>query len=375
MSRRTSLHRPVFVSVALGCIAVAWWGCSAAPETTQTTTGDTTSSGSGGTAGSGGSGGSQNTGGIQVDPDGGPVDDSGACTSTSAAAERVPVDMIFLVDRSLSMSGPKWIGTKNALTTFFNDPASAKIGAGMSFFPNYNASPCVPEDYMILDVPIGTLPDHAFTLTNAMPADANGGSTPIWGALKGTLTAATAYQDAHPTHKVVVVLATDGGPNACGTTTIDDIAGLAKSARNYNGVVTYVIGVEGSDISALNKIADGGGTTAAYDITNDINQFSAKIAEIRSKSLGCEFEIPPPPDGEVLDPDKVNFTYTPAGMGMPKLLLRAHDLIDCVGDPGWYYDSNVSPTKIILCPASCATVQVDSKAKVDVLFGCQSQLN
>src|SRR5207302_1919983 len=111
---------------------------------------------------------------------------------------------------------------------------------------------------------------------------------------------ATAQQDAYPKRRVIVVIATDGGPNACGTTTIDDIADLAKSARNYNGVLTYVIGVQGADIPSINKIAEAGGTTATYDITNDINQFSAKMAEIRSKALGCDFDIPPPPDGKDL---------------------------------------------------------------------------
>jgi uncharacterized protein YegL len=373
MSRRLSIHRSVFVSLTLVCIAGAWWGCSAAPADTTTEGGNpgSTSSGSGGTAGAGGT---QGTGGIDVDPDAGPIDDGGACVSTSAEATRVPLDIVFLVDRSLSMSGAKWAGTKAALNTFCNDPASAKIGAGMSFFPNYNASPCIPEDYQVLDVPIAALPGNAFALTNSMPADAVGGSTPTWGALKGTLMVATAYQDAHSTHKVIVVVATDGGPNSCGLTTIEDIAELAKSARSYNGVLTYVIGVEGSDISLLNKIAVAGGTTAAYDITNDINLFSKKMEEIRGSALGCEFEIPPPPDGQDLDPDKVNFSYTPQGLGLPKVLLRALDLVDCTGDPGWYYDSNTSPTKIILCPASCATVQADTKAKVDVLFGCKSQL-
>jgi hypothetical protein len=273
------------------------------------------------------------------------------------------------------MAGPKWTGTTSGLTTFFNDPESANIGAGLVYFPNYKASTCVPEDYKTLDVPINVLPINAFPLTNSMPANAIGSTTPTYGALKGALMAATAYQDAHPTHKVALVLATDGEPNACGTTTIDNIAALAKSARNYNGVLTYVIGVAGSVIGNLDKIAAAGGTKAAYDITNDISQFSMKMEEIRSAALACEFGIPPPPNGEVLDPDKVNFSYTPKGVGMSKVLLRANDLADCNSQPGWYYDSNAAPTKILLCPASCTTVQADSNAKISVLFGCKSQIN
>jgi hypothetical protein len=375
MSRATSMHRSVFASLALVTLSAAWWGCSPTPGTGTgtTTTSASSSSGAGGSSTS--SGGTGGTGGIDVMTVGSGGDDSGACSTTSATAHPVQLDMIFLIDRSGSLSGPKWVGTSVALSTFFNDPASANIGVGILYFPNEKPFSCILEDYKTLSVPINTLPANAFPLTNSLPADANGAGTPIYGVLKGSLMIATAYQDAHPKHKVVVVLATDGEPNSCGMTTVDNIASLAKSALNYNGVRTFVIGAEGSVITNLNKIAAGGGTTAAYDITNDINDFSAKIKEIRSQALACEFDIPPPPDGKDLEPGKVNFTYTPKGIGMPKTLLRAEDLADCGGKPGWYYDSNLKPTKVILCPASCSTVEADLNAKVEVLFGCTSQVN
>jgi hypothetical protein len=263
----------------------------------------------------------------------------------------------------------------SALTTFFNDPASIGIGAGMVYFPTQEPYDCDPTHYSALDVPINVLPTNAFALINSMPFDATGIGTPTWGALKGALMAATAYQDAHPTHKVILVLATDGQPVGCAITAIELIAGLAESARNYNGVRTYVIGVAGSIVLNLHKIAVAGGTTAAYDVTQDISEFFATIADIRTEALGCDFEIPPAPNGMEIEPDEVNFTYTPQGMGMPKLLPRADDLADCTDQPGWYYDSNAGPTKILLCPGSCATVQADSNAKISGLFGCKSQIN
>jgi len=50
-------------------------------------------------------------------------------------------------------------------------------------------------------------------------------------------------------------IATDGDPTACAITDTPTIANLAKSARNYNGVFTYVIAVSGSIIANVNKIA------------------------------------------------------------------------------------------------------------------------
>jgi hypothetical protein len=366
---RLGIHHPVFVSLTLACVAAVWWGCSPSADHQTTTT-----LGTGG-VGAGGAGGAGGTGGTVVTFDGGPDSskDSGACVATSAAAEPITVDIVFLIDQSGSMSGVKWMGTTSALTTFFNDPASAGIGAGISFFPDNLANTCVVMNYESLVVPIDVLPNNAFALTNALPADAKGSGTPMYVAVEGALMAATAYQDAHPQHKVILVLATDGDPNGCGTATVADIADLAQGALSYDGVRTYVIGVQGSTIANLDMIAAAGGTTAAYDITSDITQFSTKMAEIRSAVLACEFQLPAPPPGETLDTNKVNFSYTPKGMGMPTTLLRSTDLADCDSGPGWYYDSDADPTKIILCPASCSTVQADAKAKVSVLFGCESE--
>ncbi len=369
MSRpNTIFHKPIFLSLALASLAAAWGGC--ATGGTGTSSSSSSSSGSGGgTSSSGG------TGGFNVDGGGGGSDDGGLCTSKTKEAHRVPLDIIFLLDRSGSMTGARWAGVTSGLGAFFSDPVSSGIGAGLVFFPTQEPYDCDPTHYAALSVPIAPLPGNAFALMNSIPANPTGVGTPTYGALKGALMAATAYQDAHPTHKVIVVTITDGEPIGCEPKTIIDIANLAESARNYNGVLTFVIGVEGSIISNLNKIASAGGTGSAYDITQDIGLFSQKTVEIRQAALGCDFELPEPPPGEVLDPEKVNFTYTPMGSGNPKVIPRADDLADCGDQPGWYFDSNTSPTRIILCPASCSTVQADANAKVEVAFGCKSIIN
>jgi uncharacterized protein YegL len=374
MSRPATMHKYTFLSLGLVWIAAAWWGCAEPIDNTLTTSSSGSSSSSSGTAGSGGEGGGL----IIPDGGGGGGGEGGACVFTTHAcvfttheARRVPLDMIVLLDRSGSMAGPKWEGTKMALTSFFNDMASAGISAGMVYFPPHTSDLCNPQSYSVLDVPIGVLPANAFALTNSIPFSPLGTSTPTFPALVGALKAATAYQDTHETHKVIVVLATDGDPTSCPPVTIPEIADVAQAARSYNGVRTFVIGVAGSTIANLDKIAAAGGTTKAYDVTQDISAFAAKMAEIRAEALACDFEIPESP-GMQIDFDFVNFTYTPKGVGDPKILPRADDLAACEGQAGWYYDSNISPTKIILGPASCKTVEADSAAKVNVLFGCKT---
>jgi Mg-chelatase subunit ChlD len=376
-------RRPAVISLALACSAATWWGCTAS----NGNNGFTTATGAGGSAsaasGSGGSGHADATtgaGGDEISIDAGadadqPLDDAGVCAATSAQASLIPLDMVILVDESGSMAGTKWTGITASLKTFINDPASAGIGVGAVYFPVDVSEDCNFPDYANLNVPIGTLPMNAPALIASIDSEEPQGVTPTFGALKGALFAATTHQDANPTHKVIVVIATDGDPTSCSETGSAPIAALAQSAFNYNGVQTYAIAVAGSTIANLDAIALAGGTKKAFDVTQNIDAFSQKMAEIRASALACDFVIPPPPDAEQLDPQKVNLSYTPGGQGTAKSLPRADDLADCGGKAGWYYDNNVAPTKILLCPASCQVVQEDSKAAISVLFGCTTVAN
>ena len=361
-----TIRRCVFGALALSCVAAAWSGCAeeAGPDGGA---GGTFPVGAGGTNGLGGSGGGF------ASANGG-AGGGGVCVSTSEKAEPTPLDIVLLLDRSSGYAGEPWTVITSALGTFFEDPVSDGISVGMVYLSTVKpfADACDADNYKVLDVPIAPLPGNTFALTNSMPADAAGG-TPLHPGLQGALMAATAYQDAHPTHKVILVMTGDGDFNQC-TDDINPIAAMAKSAFDYNGVRTYVIAVQSpfQVLPNLDKIAEAGGTTV-YDAL-DISDFSEKMTEIRAAALGCDFEIPPPPGGQALIPDEVNFTYTPGGTDTPITLPRADDLADCGDKPGWYYDNNVAPTKIIVCPASCATIQNDSLAEVAAAFGCASQV-
>jgi len=259
-----------------------------------------------------------------------------------------------------------------ALKSFFQDAANTGIGAGIVYFPNFNADDCNPLDYENLDVAIGDLPANAPSLVASINANMPHGGTPTWGAPKRALQKATAYQDLNPNDKVIVVFASDGDPTSCSITDIPSIAAIASGARNYNGVQTYVIAMAGATLANLDQIAVAGGTMQAYDVTGSVQQFSQKMQDIRKAALTCEFIIPPPPPGQTLDPTLVNVEYTPMGSGSPQSLPEADNAADCNGQPGWYYDDPAMPTKILLCPSSCNTVQADLNAKVNVAFGCKS---
>ena len=82
---------------------------------------------SGGNAGSGGNSGSGGSGGD-------------SCAGDVSKAERIPLDMIVMLDRSLSMNElagaqTKWAAVTSALDSFFGDTESAGIGVGLQYFP------------------------------------------------------------------------------------------------------------------------------------------------------------------------------------------------------------------------------------------------
>ena len=65
-----------------------------------------------------------------------------ACAEETLKAERVPVDLLLLVDASSSMSTPgagttasKYSLVRQALLAFSRDPGSAGLGLGLNFFP------------------------------------------------------------------------------------------------------------------------------------------------------------------------------------------------------------------------------------------------
>lgn len=93
-----------------------------------------------------------------------------------------------------------------------------------------------------------------------------------------------------------------------------------------------------------------------------------KIAEgvVAGAQVNCEFAIPPPPSGQTIDLNTVVVRYTPGGVGAPIDFTQVKTAADCV--PNAFYIENGATIK--LCADSCAVVQADDKAKVDVLFTC-----
>ena len=80
----------------------------------------------------------------------------------------------------------------------------------------------------------------------------------------------------------------------------------------------------------------------------------------------CSYVIPAPPQGESIDPGRVNVIYTP-GDGDP-LLILPNGAEDC--QVGWQYAEADSGPQLVLCEQTCDEVQSDPQAELELMFGC-----
>jgi hypothetical protein len=248
---------------------------------------------------------------------------------------------------------------------------------------------CDVAAYSNAEVPIAALPGAAADVIDSMQNHRPEGGTPTVPALQGAIAYASQWATNTTTRKTVVVFATDGLPTLCPfgneVGAIEQAKAAAENALAADpSIKTFVIGIMTSDTDAggngkqnLDAIAIAGGRPeGAFMVEPNADvgtQFAKALENIRG-SISCEIKVPPAPDGgPALDYAKVNVIYVP-GTGDPVTFGYADDESKCDPDQGgWYYDvnpANDTPTRILLCPASCSQVQNDSAGRVDIQIGC-----
>ena len=308
-----------------------------------------------------------------------------ACNGVSVEAEAVPVDVFVIMDRSQSMSvavkgsnGTRWDALHAAVQSFTQNPDAAGIRAGIGFFSLSGAADdgqdCNPNAYAEPSVPIGLVSDVGPDLVAAMDRVAPGGLTPTVPALQGAISYARDWAQANPGRATTVVLVTDGFPTQCDNAP-EQISQAARTGYvSPEHIRTFVIGVGDVAKFNLDNYARAGGTKSAYltDAGDVTRTFVDALNNITNRALACEYQLPAPPDGMKLDTTKVQVLYSPAS-GVPEEVPSISSLAACAKNPngGWYYDNADSPSKITVCPCTCARLQA---GRVDVRLGCKPRL-
>jgi len=342
----------------------------------------TQSTSSNGQGGAGASSGSDGVGGLFNPGVGGGNGTGGsqACSATSAEAKLKPVNMFIAIDKSGSMSGSKWNAVESAFPQFFSNPAASNLNVALRFWPTSDCDDptCNATACAVPKVPLGPLsdPNHVQALNNAIvAANPDGSDTPTSAALDGATKWAANYMVQNPGEKAVVLLVTDGDPNGCSSSS-SAIFNIAQNAYQGAGVLTFAIGMQGATQSFMQGLAQAGGTTSPYiiDTGTAVQQLLDAMKQIQGSAVSCDIAMPDPPPGKKLDPSQVEVTFTPQG-GMPTKITKVADVTQCTAAGGFYYDNPAQPTKIILCPETCKTLQAIPDGKLELNLGCLTDIN
>jgi hypothetical protein len=101
----------------------------------------------------------------------------------------------------------------------------------------------------------------------------------------------------------------------------------------------------------------------AYDVVFR----SIAAAVVSTTRIACGFAVPSPGAGTSVDLDKVAVSYAPGGGGPVQVFGQVTDAAACQADRFL-----AEPSGITLCPAACDAIRADPGAAVDVLFTCES---
>jgi hypothetical protein len=338
-----------------------------------------------------------------------------ACDGWSSEPESLPSLLQFVVDTSGSMGDmtrstmgqTKWQRTRTALLSSL-DKLPASVGLGMLFYPNRDTvrsqrpqavTQCVRTDAII---PIALLGAAGSAQRNRLATGINGimprSYTPTYDAYTSGVT--LGLLPSMLPGKRFMVLITDGAPTlAAGcvmpaggggqtATPVDPVPIVqAIQTAHDQGIQTFVIGSPGSEesiggtdarVAWLSKAARAGGTDTPgcsdsgpnfchIDLTQSSDFAAAleqSLASIAGAVVQCSYELPTPSNGQTLDLNAINVVYT-AGDGTQTLIGRSSDP-SCT--EGW----KLNGKQVELCGDTCNRVKADSKAGLELLFGCTS---
>jgi hypothetical protein len=337
---------------------------------------------SGGSHAASGAGGSSASGASTGSPNPTPSDcqappDPSGCIGELYMGETIPLDIYVMFDQSGSMLNLEQGGVtridavRSAVGQFLKDPATAGMGVGIGYFgyQEIGHTSCDPADYDNADVGVAELPGNAQPIIDSLAGRMPTGETPSGAAIRGACTYAKQWKTDHPGREVVILLVTDGLPEApvtcgdkragpCCPTLPDAVTATTDCLTGSPSLKTYVLGV-GPYLDNLAQIATGGSKMAYLVSGGDVSkQVFDALNRIRAAAqIPCDLTIPAPPGGHTIDLTRVNVIRTSASCETTTIGYR-ESASSCDDMGGWYFDDPSAPQKVVLCKKTCDDVSV-----------------
>lgn len=317
-----------------------------------------------------------------------PPGDAG-CVGQAYQGEALPLDIYVMFDQSGSMSNielggiTRMTAVRDALESFLGDRASEGLSVGIGYFGQQpiGKAVCDPAVYSQADVPIAALPGNAGAIADSLARREPTGETPTGSAIRGACSVVRDYKTAHPDRKVVLLVVTDGYPEApvtcsdgattCCPTLPDAVAATKDCNSGASPIQTFVLGV-GPYLDNLTQIAVAGGTKTAYfasgpmvskEVLDALNQIRA------AAQIPCTLALPTPPDGQKLELDRVNLVKTTIRCESKTLVYQQSAATCDSVSGGWYFDNEATPTAIKLCKKTCDDL-TQPGARLQYSIGC-----
>ena len=393
---------PLFVGSACGDAAEDCTSIACAEQASQAANGV-------GGNGAGGSGsGSVSEGDLFSDDaagSAGTLQDEDVCQGVSLTAAASPVNVLILLDRSVSMLDPvdpsvpgspsRWDAVTSALRSFVNSAQATDARVGLQFFGLINGNDdCSVDKYSVPAVPVAPLVGNRTALLAAIDGTLPGSFTPTAPAVAGALEYAlqVAQRPENADIPNVVILASDGIPSECGPTGSDGVmivsfGEIIDTLRKYSQppvdgmgnptqppIRTYLVGTQelSSNANSLARAGNGqaflvgGAAGAGVDLEA---KFLDALLRIVVKPLSCEVELPQmaPGTNEAIDFEQVRVRFTGANSGAVTEFPRSEGPATCGANSAWYYDDQLEPTKIVFCKTACENL---GAGDLKVELGC-----
>jgi von Willebrand factor type A domain len=328
----------------------------------------------------------------------GPLQDDQVCASVGATAPTRPINVVILLDRSISMlasvdasvpgAPSRWEAVNSALGSFVNSAQAADARVGLQFLGLMNQDDCEVGKYAVPAVAVAPLTSNRTALLDVLGKTRPGSLTPAAPAIEGSLRYAlsVAQRPENADIPTVLVLASDGLPTECGpigpdglrTVSFGQILDILKSysqpADATQPVIrTHLVGTQELASNASSLAQAGGGE--AFLVGNDAGsgvdlevKFLEALLRIVVKPLACEWDLPQATeDGQAIDFEQVRARFTASSSGTVSEYPRARDLTTCGLNKAWYYDDPLAPKKLVFCPDTCRSLGA-GELKLD--FGC-----